>query len=179
MTVWVTLLRGINVGGHHRLPMQDLRDILDDLGLKDTKTYIQSGNAVFLGPSGDPAALGQKITNAIALKMGFAPFVFLIEKDAFDQAITDNPFMGQIKEDKHMHVAFLTQKPTKPDLGRLHNLASNGEEFHLGNVCFYLHAPAGIGRSKLAAKVDVALGVKTTARNWRSLMAIKALADAL
>ncbi len=179
LIVWIALLRGINVGGHHRLPMQELRELLGDMGLQNVQTYIQSGNAVFLGPSENAIQLGQRITDAIEHQFGFAPKILMIGEKTLDEAINRNPFTDQIKEDKHMHVSFLTRQPTNPDLARLSDLASNGEVFHLGEHCFYLLAPSGIGRSRLAAKVEQVLGVKTTARNWRSLMAIKAMADTL
>ncbi len=179
MIIWIALLRGINVGGHHRLPMQDLRSILGGLGLQNAQTYIQSGNAVFLGPDEDPVLLGRKITDAIERQHGFAPYVLLIKKNTLDRAIANNPFTDQIKDNKHMQVSFYIGQPVKPDLIKLSDLASNGEVFLLDEHCFYLHAPAGIGRSKLAGKVEHALGVQTTARNWRSLLAIKALASTI
>ena len=74
MTTIVALLRGINVGGKHSLPMQNLRELLGELGCDDVKTYIQSGNAVF-NTSADPSELSQDITAAIERQFGFAPSV--------------------------------------------------------------------------------------------------------
>ncbi len=176
INIWIALFRGINVGGHNRLPMQGLKDILYDLGLKSVQSYIQSGNVVFSGQNLVPELLGQQISSAINDHYGFKPFVLVLSKTAFDQSIRDNPFTDKISENKHMHVFFPTEAPQCPDLPRLSDLADKSEEFHLGKTCFYLYAPAGIGRSKLAAKVDTCLGTKTTARNWRTVMAVMDMA---
>ncbi len=178
MTLWIALFRGINVGGNHLLPMAELRKLLQDLGFQNPQTYIQSGNAVFLGPREKAEKLEQKITDAVDNQFGFAPKVLAIEKATLDNVIQHNPFIGTITEHKNMHVAFLTKKPEAPNLDLLEDLRKPDEAFSLTKNAFYLHAPSGIGRSKLAAKVDTALGVQTTARNWRSVLAIKALAEA-
>ena len=79
-------------------------------------------------------------------------------------------------EPKTLHIAFLAETPKEPDLAALKELQSPTEHFRLTDGAFFLHAPDGIGRSKLAAKVDKCLGVETTGRNWRSATAIAELA---
>jgi len=175
MTTYVALLRGINVGGKHSLPMQTLRDILAALGCEDAKTYIQSGNAVFSFES-DVKELAVEITAAIEREVGFAPSVQVFTCDEFQSILDANPFPGAVAEPKSLHIAFLAETPSAPDLAAIAALQSATEESHLMDGAFFLHAPDGIGRSKLAAKVDKCLGVETTGRNWRSATRIAALA---
>lgn len=175
MTVFVALLRGINVGGKHSLPMQALRDMLGSLGCEDVKTYIQSGNAVFRA-SNDRDQLAADIKAAIDKQFGFAPIVHLLTFAEFELVLASNPFPDAVEPPKCLHVSFLLTSPENPDLDTLEALRSPTERFELGANAFYLHAPDGIARSKLAAKADKCLGVQTTSRNWRTVSKIAELA---
>jgi uncharacterized protein (DUF1697 family) len=168
-------LRGINVGGKHSVPMQDLRDILGDLDCHDVRTYIQSGNAVF-DFSGDPQVLQGRVSSTIEQKFGFAPITYILTFENYQAVLDANPFPEAVNEPKTIHVGFLTEPAVKPDIEAIENLKSPTENYCLVEGAFYLHAPDGIGRSKLAAKIDKCLGVATTGRNWRSATKIAALA---
>jgi uncharacterized protein (DUF1697 family) len=175
MTTCVGLLRGINVGGKHSLPMQTLRDILSALGCEDVKTYIQSGNAIFNFDK-DSQILAGEISAAIERDFGFAPSVQILKFQDYQSILEANPFPDAVSEPKALHIAFLAKTPNAPDLAAVEELRSATEKFHLTDGAFFLHAPDGIGRSKLAAKIDKCLGVETTGRNWRSANAIAELA---
>ena len=168
MSDYVALFRGINVGGKHILPMQELRDILASAGCENVQTYIQSGNAVFTS-SVTAASLSTNIGTAINDGFGFSPQVLLLTADRFKAVAESNPFPEGENTPKHLHVTFLTETPVDPDLGALKALKSDSEQFALHDGAFFLLAPDGIGRSKLAAKVDRHLGVATTGRNWRTV----------
>jgi uncharacterized protein (DUF1697 family) len=176
MKTCAVLLRGINVGGHGTLPTKDLRAILERLGLQNVKTYLQSGNAVFRCNAGDRRGLSRKIGIAINKSHQFTPEVFIISIEELQSAIDSNPFPEGEADPKSLHVAFLSSPPDSPDLEKLESLRSATERFELIGAVFYLHAPGGIGRSKLAAKVESALGVALTARNWRSVNAVLSMA---
>ncbi len=178
MTVYVALFRGINVGGSHSLPMQALRNILGRIGCQDVRTYIQSGNAVFRS-SQDATALSNSIKAAINEQFGFAPNVCLLTIDKFRSIIAANPYPDAVDTPKHLHVSFFVGAPNRPDLDTLESLRSSTERYELSASAFYLHAPDGIGRSKLAAKVDKCLGVETTGRNWRTVTKLSELADSI
>ncbi len=176
MNTYIALLRGINVGGHNILPMRDLVGLLEGLGLKQVKTYIQSGNVVFQSDGPDAAELARGISAAIKQAHGFAPQVIVLDLPAFQQALAANPFPAGEAEPKTLHLYFLSAIPTNPDFDLLNRLKADSEQFRLIDAVFYLHAPAGIGRSKLAANVEQALGVPVTARNWRTVSKILATA---
>jgi uncharacterized protein (DUF1697 family) len=177
MNRYVALFRGINVGGKHILPMQALREILAACDCEDVQTYIQSGNAIFSSAVA-ASGLSANITHAIEERFGFAPQVLLLTVDRFMAIAAANPFTDADANPKCLHVWFLAENPRAPNLDALNDLKVESERFLLKDDAFYLYAPDGIGRSKLAAKVDRHLGVATTARNWRTVCKIIELANA-
>jgi len=178
MTTYIALLRGINVGGNNILPMQELRRLLEDVGCSDVRTYIQSGNAVFRHRAA-AAALTRQIRAAIASAKGFDPALLLLKRDALARAAKANPFPEAESDPSKLHLFFLLERPKQPDLEAATQLAAKDERFDLKGTTFYLHAPSGIARSKLATKVDKCLGVAGTGRNWRTVQKLLALASAL
>jgi uncharacterized protein (DUF1697 family) len=154
------------------LPMRDLTAILERLDCRNVKTYIQSGNAVFQHADTNPTKLGQRIEKAVLSKLGFAPSVVALSLKELEQAAASNPFPHADPEPKSLHLFFLAAEPPNPDLRKLNALKTATESFVLSGRVFYLHAPDGIGRSKLASQVEKCIGVKTTARNWRTVLKV-------
>lgn len=179
MRTFVALLRGINVGGRNSLPMRELVEVLEGLGLREVKTYIQSGNVVFQNEGGEPADLAGRMGDAIEKSHGFRPEVMLLKVDELQSAIAANPFPEAELEPKTLHLYFLGSEPENADLKALESIRREKERFKLEGKVFYLHAPLGIGRSKLAAQVEKSLGVAVTSRNWRTVSKIRAMAAEL
>jgi uncharacterized protein (DUF1697 family) len=184
MPTFIALLRGINVGGAGTLPMKELIAILESLGAENARTYIQSGNAVFefdekaaANPAGKKA-FAAKLTAAIDKKRGFAPHVLLLDASEFARIAAANPYPETEPEHKSLHLFFLDAKPATANLKALEPLRSLTERYQLLQTVLYLHAPDGIGRSKLAANVERKLGVPITARNWRTVCKLLELAGA-
>ena len=169
MNTFIALLRGINVGGYNKLPMRDLVALLDAMGLVNVQTYIQSGNVVFQTDHTDLPALAREMSTAIEANHGFKPQVMMLRLVDLATAVANNPFPAAQDNYKTLHFYFLESVPHTPDLALLESLKTEHEQFQLINKVFYLHTPDGIGRSKLATKVEKALGVATTARNWRTV----------
>lgn len=177
MSKWIALFRGINVGGKNKLAMAELKDTLGELGLTGVKTYIQSGNAVFGAPDTDAAGLAEKIGLAVQRSHGFRPQVLVMSQRALRRAIQGNPFSAGLDDGSPVHLFFLSGEPPAPDTDKLDALKTPTEEWKLAGEVFYLHAPDGFGRSKLAASAERLLGVPATARNWRSVGKIMELAE--
>lgn len=173
MTVWVALLRGVNVGGAGRLPMAGFRDMLAELGLERPETYIQSGNAVF-GSALERGALTEMIADGIAARFGFRPEDFLRRGDEIAAALV-HPFGDAALEQVH---AFFLAGAAPLDAAAVAALAAPTERWHLSPGVFHLHAPDGIGRSKLAARLPRLLPVAMTARNLRTVATLDALVRA-
>lgn len=172
MNTYIALFRGINVGGSNSLPMKELVAILEDIGARQVRTYIQSGNAVFQSQEKDPSQFSGKLAAEIMKRRGFESFVLILEPDALKKAIAENPFPEAEADPASLHLGFLASMPVNPDLEKLAGLKKESERFHLGDGVFYLHAPEGVGRSKLAASAEKILGVPMTDRNWRTVCKI-------
>ncbi len=179
MHTFIALLRGINVGGHNKLPMRALVELLESIGLSNVKTYIQSGNVVFQTLRTERAKLSEEISTVIEQSHGFRPQVMLLSLVELETAVSQNPFPAAEENHKTLYFYFMETAPVNPDLAMLESLKSEREQFALIGTVFYLHAPDGIGRSKLAAKVEKALGVATTARNWRTVSKLMELGTAV
>lgn len=179
MKTHVVLLRGINVGGKNLLPMKELAALLEDFGCRSVRTYIQSGNVVLRSAGGTASGLAGRLTREIERRRGFAPHVLALSLADLEAAVAANPFPEAASDPKTLHLGFLDAVPRKPDLDRLRTLRAGKERFHLEGRCFYLHLPAGAGRSKLAAGAERAIGVPMTLRNWRTVCRIRDLAAGL
>ena len=169
MPVWIALFRGINVGGNNILPMAKLRAGLESLKLTNVQTYIQSGNVVFQSSSSGTAALAKKISDWVESEHGFRPQVLLVTREQLAEAIKQNPYPEATGEPTSLHFYFLAKPATKADLAALDKVKVASESWHLTDGVFYLKAPDGVGRSKLAAYAEKYLGVVTTARNYRTI----------
>jgi uncharacterized protein (DUF1697 family) len=179
MRTYVALFRGINVGGHNRLPMEDLVAAMESVGARDVATYIQSGNAVFRNEGTDASSLSDAIKAAIEGRHGFGPQVLVLESEKIERVVGSNPFPEAESEPKTLHAYFLAASPRHPDLDGLEDIKGDRERFILSDDVFYLHAPDGMGRSKLAANAEKLLGVPTTARNWRTVLRVMEMANQL
>ncbi len=165
----IALLRGINVGGTGKLPMADLRSILQSLGAQDVQTYIQSGNAVFSG-----SLRAEDISTAVEKAFGFRPRCMVLSADTLRAATRANPF--EVTDPKEMHLFFLERQP-QIDPDTLSPDANGVERWHLGDKVFYLYSPGGLSKSKLAARLERRLGVAATARNWNTVTKLAGMTD--
>ncbi|MEU7580251.1 DUF1697 domain-containing protein [Streptomyces sp. NPDC041068] len=175
---YAALLRGINVGGHKKVPMAELRALLEGLGLDGVRTYLQSGNAVFTADRGDEAStateesLAVEVRAAIEERFGFAVDV-LVREGAYLKAVADAcPFPAADLEAKQLHVTYFSA-PVEPDrFAAVDQAAFLPEEFRLGDRVLYLYAPEGLGRSKLAEQLSrpaLNKGLVATTRNWNTV----------
>ena len=153
--------------------MKALVAILEGLGCENVRTYIQSGNAVFRTKRGAPGTLSKEIGAEVHRAHGFKPQVLLLDASELDRAIDGSPF--KTEEGKALHFFFLDSIPNQPDLASLDRMKVGTEDFLLHGRTFYLFVPAGLGRSKLATKVEKVLGVPATARNWNTVSKLAAM----
>ena len=178
MDICIALFRGINVGGNRQLPMAELRTMLEKHGCAEVRTYIQSGNAIFCSKASDYAGLAKRIGAAVAKSRGFEPRVLILTRSELEKAAAANPFPQASAKPQSLHLFFLADTPTKPDLKALAALKTLTEQFVLKGKVFYLYPPDGLGKSKLAEKAERLLGVDATARNWRTVTTLVEMAQA-
>lgn len=170
MKVYIILFRGINVGGNNPLPMRELKSLLETEGYGNVTTYIQSGNVVLTSNSNPQA----NITAKVKSRFGFKPEVLVLEKTGLLKAIKANPFSSF--EGKTVHFYFCANRP-KLNLQKLGSIADNKEEYQLHGKVFYLHAPKGIGRSRLVSNIEACLGVPATGRNLNTVLKLGEMAQ--
>ncbi|MBD2176706.1 DUF1697 domain-containing protein [Pseudanabaena sp. FACHB-1998] len=176
MHTYIAFFRGINVGGKNSLPMKDLTSIFEILGASNAKTYIQSGNVVFQIAPKDISSFSKRLRIEIKEQRGFEPYILIIESSEVETAMKNNPFPEAESEPSSLHLGFLAFVPENPDLKKLESLKKDNEQFCLIDRIFYLHAPEGVGRSKLAASSEKLLGVPMTDRNWNTVCKLKEMA---
>lgn len=166
----VALLRGVNVGGKHRLPMVELTAQFETAGACEVRTYIQSGNVVFAAASADAAQIAERVRLAIARQYGFETPVVLRSAVEWRAALEHNPFLAEGADPQMLHIAFLADAPSRVRAAALDPRRSPGDRFQLRGRELYLHLPNGVARSKLTnAWIDSSLSTTSTLRNWRTV----------
>lgn len=180
MNIYISFLRGINVGGNNLLPMKSLVALFEQCGASQVATYIQSGNVVFaLDETSSLSALETAVAAHIQTQFGFTPAMLSLSLTELEHAIAHCPYDAEEVDPATMHYGFLAQAPTAPDLEKMHSLRKDSEQFELSEKVFYLSAPEGIGRSKLAASAERCIGVAMTMRNLKTVMQVREMARGL
>jgi uncharacterized protein (DUF1697 family) len=181
MKTYIAILRGINVSGHKMMKMADLTAMLNGLGFKNTKTYIQSGNVVFQSKETAPAQLQKKIEKKIAEAFGFEVPVMIIPVNEIETILKDNPFLKKKTIDlTKLHVTFLNGVYDKKITAQLGEQKYGNDEFVATSTAIYLHCPDGYGNTKLSNTFwENKLKVIATTRNWKTVNELKNLADQL
>jgi uncharacterized protein (DUF1697 family) len=169
MPNWVALFRGVNVGGKNKILMADLKRMFERLKCENVQTYIQSGNVVFSSKVKSKRVIAKRLLNATEEEFGFRSQPILLSAIEFKDADKSNPFSHVVGDPKSLHFFFLESKPASPDLDGIAEKAIDSERFKMIDSIFYLHAPQGMGRSKLAAVAERKLGVSVTARNYSTV----------
>ncbi|GGU64230.1 hypothetical protein GCM10010498_21960 [Streptomyces cavourensis] len=171
-TKYAALLRGINVSGHKRVPMPELRAVLGELGHTDIATHLQSGNAVFRSGSEDEDALAAALEQAVHQRFGF-PVGCVVRSGAYLAAVAEAcPYPAAELEGRQLHVTYFDRPVDADRFAALDAGTFLPEAFALGDRCLYLYAPDGIGRSKLAevlARPRQTQGLTATTRNWNTV----------
>lgn len=158
----IALLRGINVGGHNRLPMSELRELIESLGAEEVATYIQSGNLVFTGSISESS-----ISAAIERRFGFQISVMTRLATEIRSVVASNPF-GEDLDPKKLHVGFLSERPVA-EFANVGAADYQPDRFEAIGREVYLYTPNGMSQTRFNAKFYRSLGRACTLRNWRTV----------
>ena len=175
MRTWIALLRGVG-GGIRPLPMAPLAAALEATGLADVRTYIQSGNIVFRHASQAAPALARRISACIAARFDMDVKTLVMSVEELERAMAGNPFRQADEAPKTVHLFFLAATPPASSLAKLKTVQAVAEQLALKDLVLYVYTPDGFGISKLGKQAERLLGVDATARNWRTVGRILALA---
>ncbi|MFK4152299.1 DUF1697 domain-containing protein [Streptomyces fungicidicus] len=179
-TRYAALLRGINVGGSRKVPMAELRTLLEGLGHDGVRTHLQSGQAVFASGHGDEESLAAELAAAVERHFGFAVDVIVRDHAYLKGIVEACPFPAAELEPKQLHVTYFSAPITPERFTEVDRAAYLPEDFRLGDRALYLYAPNGLGRSKLAehlSKPRVNKGVVATSRNWNTVRKLAELTE--
>ncbi len=168
----VSLLRGINVSGHKKIKMADLKALYEKLGFKRVATYIQSGNVVFETTLRSRRNLQAKIEKGIATEFGFDVPVVLRTRNELGRIIADCPFgnVDLATEGSRVAVVFLSDTPAPEQVAEVQRFVNAPEELVIAGQDAYLRSPGGFGKSKLTNTfLERKLKVTSTARNWKTV----------
>ena len=178
MPVYISLLRGINVGGHKLVAMAKLRASFAALGFEQVETYIQSGNVVYRTKKTSTAKLSSVIERKLVEDFGFEVLVITRTREELEKAITGNPFVKEKGIDpEKLHVSFLYEAPAPEALQVLASLTKTPDRSEVVGAELYLYLPNGMAKSSLANNAIERKHLKrSTVRNWRTVHALYQMA---
>jgi uncharacterized protein (DUF1697 family) len=170
LPIFVSMLRGINVGGHNMIGMAALADVYAGVGLTSVRTLLQSGNVVFRSGPVSRAKLVSRLQDTIEKRFGIRPEIILRSPEELNAAIAANPFPEVARDDpSHLLIMFLDRQPAAEGVATL-DAFKWPERVKLMGKDLYAYYPEGIARSKLTnALIEKTLKARGTARNWNTL----------
>jgi uncharacterized protein (DUF1697 family) len=181
MAVIISMLRGVNVGGHNKVKMEVLRALYKSLKLRDAQTYVQSGNVIFATEERDMVRLAKRIEDGIEWKFGFRSDVILRTAAEMKEVIAKNPFAKRRGiEPGKLLVSFLASDPGEEGREKIRQMKCDPEEMRVEGREIYIYFPNGAGRSKLNwAGLGKMLKTPATGRNWNSVTKMLEMAERL
>lgn len=170
---WVVLLRAVNLGARNKVPMAELRTLLDAAGYEGVRTYIASGNVLLDGPNAR-ARIAAELERLIADAFGVGTTAILRTPKELNAVVAGHPFG---RDTSRSHVVFLSGKPKREGATRLAEVDPTPDCVVLSGADVYLRYHAGVQGSRLsAAQLERLLGVRATHRNWRTVAKLAAIA---
>jgi uncharacterized protein (DUF1697 family) len=181
MVVMISMLRGVNVGGHNKIKIDALLSLYLSLGLRDPRAYVQSGNVVFKTRDRGIAKLAKQIEESIERGFGFRPAVILRTPAELREVIARNPFAGRTGIDhSKLLVSFLARDPGPECRKKVLMIKTAPEELFMDGRELYVYFPNGMGRPKMSwAAVERAHKTPSTGRNWNTVTKLLEIAEAL
>jgi uncharacterized protein (DUF1697 family) len=170
MTVYVSMLRAVNVGGTSRIKMDALRAVYESIGLKDVRTLLQSGNVVFRSTLKDRERLVKRIMQEIERRLELHVEVILRTVGEIADIVERGPVLSPRADMSKLLVMFLSSVPDAAAQAALQKSHKGPEMLEMRGPEIYLYYPDGVGRSKLSSAVlENKLRTSGTARNWNTL----------
>ncbi len=175
MKTYISILRGINVGGQRIIKMDALKALYQELGFKNIDTYIQSGNVIFQHTNSNEVELRNLIQNKIKTAFDFDVPVIVLSAVKLNSIISNNPFAhNSDKNTAYLHITFLAEQPEDFDTVSILSKKSDSEEIHLTQDAIYLYCPNGYGKTKLTNNfIESKLKVQATTRNWKTTLKLQ------
>jgi uncharacterized protein (DUF1697 family) len=179
MTRYISILRGINVGGHKIIKMNNLRLSFEQLGFSNTQSYIQSGNLIFNYHETENKELEKIISNKILSTFDHEVPVLVLKLDELKIIIENNPFFNDAsKNPAFLHLTFLADVPETKHVEYLLSLQYAPDEVIYHQKVIYLYCPKGYGNTKLSNNfIESKLKTTATTRNWKTVNELLTLSN--
>jgi uncharacterized protein (DUF1697 family) len=179
MTCTIALLRAVNVTGHNRVAMADLRQLVTELGFQDVRSLLQSGNLVFRGDRQASAPLERLLEREAAARLDLQTDFFVRTAAEWKRIVAANPFRAEAARDPgHLVLMVLKAAPTVEHLRALRSVITGREVVEIRDRHAFIVFADGIGRSRLTtALIERKLGTRGTGRNWNTVLKLGALAS--
>ncbi len=180
METFISILRGINVSGHRKIPMVDLKSLYEKSGFKDVITYIQSGNVIFkTDKKFTNESLGKILEKKINEKFNLDVPVIMRQLEEMKNILSINPFLkiNNVNIEK-LHVTFLDKIPSLSELQKIKEYDYSPDKFIINDKEVFLYCPGGYGKTKLSNNFyENKLKVRATTRNWKTINKLVELAS--
>ena len=176
MKTYIALLKGINVGGHRKVPMAELRELLTKSGFKNVKTYIQSGNVIFKSSENNNQNIEKNIQKAIITYFGFEVSVLVKTRDNLKHIFDACPFSEEKK--KTSHFTMLHDIPNDNLVKTASEKVYEGEEYYIIKDCIYFYCEKGYGKAKFNMNFfERKLKTIGTSRNFNTMVKLLSLCE--
>ena len=173
-TSYIGFLRGINVGGHHKVPMVQLRERVSETGCANVRTLLNSGNIVFESDTKNPDSLQLKIEEHISKSFGFAIPLVLRSWEDMIHLVQEKPFETiDVQKDIRLYVSFLKETPSM-ELALPYLSQDNGYKIILMKdriICSVLDLSV-TETSKGMEELEKLFGKNITTRNWNTILKV-------
>lgn len=171
---WVVLLRAVNLGARNKVPMAQLRTLLEEeAGYEDVRTYIASGNVLLDGPRGK-SAVARNLESLVADAFDVETVAIVRTPKELSAVVAGHPFG---RDTSRSHVVFLADRPTRKATESLAAADHSPDRAVVAGRHVYVQYPAGVHGARLsAARLERLLDVPGTHRNWRTVAALAELA---
>jgi uncharacterized protein (DUF1697 family) len=170
---WVVLLRAVNLGARNKVPMAELRRLVEETGFEDVRTYLASGNVLLDGPRGRAAVAGQ-LEQLVAANFGVETTAIMRTPKELETTVAAHPFG---KDTSESYVAFLAARPEKAVAVGFRKEHGDPDRTVLHDADVYLKLRRGVHGAHLSvARLESLLGIPATLRNWRTVVALAELA---
>lgn len=175
MNTFIILLKGINVGGHKKVPMAELRELLTNSGFVNVRTYIQSGN-VILESLENLKTAENSIHKVILTHFGFEVSVLAKTREDIQRIFDDSPFTDDKK--KSSYFMMLHDIPRYDLVKEASKKEYEGEEYYIINDCIYFYSAKGYGQAKFNANFfERKLQTFATSRNYNTMLKLLSLSE--
>ena len=173
---YIALLKGINVGGHKKVPMAELRELLTKSGFENVQTYIQSGNVLLRSSEKNIQKIEDTIKKSILDYFGFEVSVLIKTRQDLQQIFDNSPFSEEEKQKSYFMM--LHDTPNAESVKIASQKVYEGEDYQIINDCIYYYSAKGFGQSKFNTNfVERKLNTFATARNYNTMVKLLSLSE--